>query len=127
MSGVVARKAKAVRTLPQQMVKAGVKATQKPILDSYKRDAGSDLKLSGVPGAWRFKVQTSVRGNGLNRVVRGRARIRPAGPASWLNFGTKPHGGHPGTRAKGTFDRALPEALTAARREVKRVFHNAMG
>lgn len=131
MTGVIAKKAKRVRTLPQEIVRAGVKAAQPPILNSYKVDAGSDLKLSGVPGQWRFKVPTSVRGTGASGIVRGRVRVRPAGPARWLNDGTQPRpqgsGRHPGTPAKRTFDRAEPAAIDAARKAVRRVWKDAMG
>lgn len=133
MAHEVAKAAKRVRTLPQEMVKAGVKAANKPLLESYKRDTGGDLLLSGLRRSGRrgrLRVTTSVRGSGTGGIVRGRAMVRPAGPASWLNSGTAPRpqgsGWHPGTRGKRTFDRAVPAALEAARREVKRIFHESM-
>lgn len=130
MTKVIEAKARTVRTLPQKMVKAGVTAAAKPLLAAYKIDSGGDLKLSGVPGSWRFKVPTSVRGTGTKGPVRGRARVRPAGPASWLNDGTRPRpqgkGFHPGTAGKRTFSRSADKAIAEARVAVRRVWREAM-
>ncbi len=120
--------AKKVKSLPNQMVRAGTRALRKPILDAYRRDSGGDLQLSGLRNSGRFSVNTSTRGNQL---AKGRVFMggKMAGPAKWLNDGTKPRrqgrGRHPGTRGKGTFDDAASANLEAAQREMTKVFERA--
>lgn len=118
--------AKKVRSLPNQMVRAGAKSVADPLNAAYTRAAGGDGRLSGVPGMAAFKANTSVRGNA---VAKGRVGMLPAGPAKWINSGTKPRrqgrGTHPGTRGKGTFDRTTDAALPEAMREMERLFGKA--
>lgn len=122
MAGEARRTAKKVRTVSQKMVAAGAKKAAVPILQSFRTDSGGDLNLSGTRSAWKFKTPTRVRGD-ANAV--GTARITPGGPAAWLNSGAKRRNGR--TRPKRTFVRAVPEAIDAARTEVRRVFHEEVG
>ena len=127
MAAEFERVARMVKSLPNRMVKEGNKAARKPLVDAYKRDAGGDGRLSGVPNMKRFSTKSRVRGSA--RAV-GRLSMTPAGPASWLNYGTKPRpqgaGVHPGTRGKRTFDLAERPALVAARRAMEQMFIDAV-
>lgn len=121
--------AKKVRSLPNQMVRAGANTLKKPILDSYRRDSGGDLRLSNLRNSGKFTVNTSVRGD---LAVRGRVYMggKMAGPAKWLNDGTRPRrqgsGVHPGTSGKGTFTKAASAHLEAAEREMIALFDRAL-
>lgn len=129
MANELHQAAKKVRSLPNQMVRAGTKVMKKPLLDAYRRDSGGDLRLSGLRNSGRFTVNTSVRGNldAKGRVYMGG---KMAGPAKWLNDGTKPRrqgsGFHPGTKGKGTFDVAASRHLRDAEREMIRLFDQAL-
>lgn len=127
MAGELVATAKKVRTLPNQMARAGTKAISGPVRDAYKRDTGGDGKLSGLRGMPAFKAPTSVRGT---FAVRGTVKVKPAGPGVWLNTGTKPRpqgrGMHPGTSGKRTFDRAVDQSLPEAQRVMERLFDDAV-
>lgn len=118
--------AKRVRTLPNQMVKAAADHLKKPIAASYKSDLGGDSRMSGIGNA-RISVTTSARGK---ERAKGFVRMKPAGPASWLNDGTKPRrqgrGWHPGTPARSTFDRPVDQNIDEALREMQRVFERSL-
>lgn len=102
---------------------------KKPLQDAYRRDSGGDLRLSGLRNSARFTVNTSVRGVEL---AKGRVFMggKMAGPAKWLNDGTKPRrqgsGLHPGTSGKGTFDAAASSHLRDAEREMIQLFDRAL-
>ncbi len=121
--------ARKIRSLPNQMVKAGTTTLRKPLLDAYRRDSGGDLKLSGLRNSGKFTVNTSVRGDAL---AKGRVFMggKMAGPAKWLNDGTKPRrqgsGMHPGTSGMGTFDKTASAHLKDAEREMIRLFDQAL-
>ncbi len=121
--------AKKVRSLPNQMVRAGNAALKKPLLDAYRRDSGGDLRLSGLRNSGRFTVNTSARGDAF---AKGRVFMggKMAGPAKWLNDGTKPRkqgaGFHPGASGKGTFDKTASAHLRDAEREMVRLFDQAL-
>lgn len=126
MAGELAKAAKKVKTLPNQMVRAGTKSIAKPLGQAYLRDSGGDGRLSGLKNSDKFKATTSVRGT---YAVKGSVRIGPRsmrGPASWLNYGTNPHGGHPGTRGKRTFDRVVQAELPEAARLMERMFNDSL-
>lgn len=118
--------AKRVRTLPNQMVRAGADVLKKPIRDSFKRDLGGDSRMSGIGNA-RISVATSARGK---ERATGFVRMKPAGPASWLNDGTRPRrqgrGFHPGTKAKHTFDEPVDRNIVEALREMERLFARSL-
>lgn len=116
------RLADEVESMPRQMVAAGAKVLEPAILARFRRDSGGDLKLSGLVRAGRrakaFKVSTRI--SETAKRTRATVSIGPKamrGPAAWMTHGTKGHGNHPGTPAKGTFtkavDRSLPDALDA--------------
>lgn len=121
--------ARQVRSLPNRMVRVGTQTMKRPLLDAYQRDSGGDLKLSGLRNSGRFTVNTSVRGD---LAAKGRVYMggKMAGPAKWLNDGTKPRrqgsGFHPGTKGKGTFDDAASRHLADAEREMIRLFDQAL-
>jgi hypothetical protein len=118
--------ARKIRSLPNQMVRAGADHLKKPIQESYKRDTGGDSRLSGAGNA-RIAVATSARGASA---AKGFVKMRPAGLASWLNDGTRPRrqgaGWHPGTKAKRTFDAPVDREIQAALREMEHLFERAL-
>ena len=118
--------AKKIRSLPNQMVRAGADHLKKPLRESFKRDTGGDSRMSGIGNA-RISVATSARGSSN---AKGFVKMRPAGPASWLNYGTRPRrqgrGFHPGTRPKGTFDEPVNREINQALREMERLFNQAL-
>lgn len=126
MSNELRIAARKVKSLPNQMVRAGADHLKKPIHDSYERHTGGDSRLSGIGNA-RISVATSARGT---TNARGSVKMRPAGPASWLNDGTRPRrqgsGWHPGTGAKHAFDDPVDRELAAALREMERLFERAV-
>lgn len=129
MANELHQAAKKVRSLPNQMVRAGATVLKKPIVDAYRRDSGGDLKLSGLRNSGKFTVNTSVRGAAA---AKGRVFMggKMAGPAKWLNEGTRRRrqgsGTHPGTRGKGTFDTAASAHLRDAEREMSRLFDRTL-
>lgn len=126
MADELRKAAKKVRSLPNQMVRAGVKQISGPLDTEYRHAAGGDGRLSGVPNMRPFKARSSVRGKA---VAKGRVSMTPAGPAKWINDGTRPRpqgsGQHPGTRGKQTFDRTVDAKLDQALREMEKVFGRA--
>lgn len=118
--------AKKVRSLPNQMVRAGADHLKKPLRESYKRHAGGDSRLSGLGNA-RLTVATSARGSSN---AKGFVKMRPAGPASWLNDGTRARrqgsGWHPGTKPKHAFDKPVDQEIDAALREMEDLFVRAL-
>jgi hypothetical protein len=122
MAGELKTAARKIKTLPQQMVRAGANTIKTPLQAAYARDAGGDGVLSGVRNMPRFRATTSVRGTSD---VRGKVGIRPAGPATWLNDGARRRiVGR--TRAKHTFDRVVDTELPQAQRVMERMFDNAV-
>ena len=118
--------AKKLKSIPNQMVRAGANTLAKPLRASYKADTGGDSRLSGIGNA-RLTVATSARGA---ERAKGYVKMRPAGPASWLNYGTRPRrqgsGWHPGTPAKRTFDAPVDREIRNALREMERLFERSL-
>lgn len=125
MSNELRTAARQIRSLPNQMVRAGADHLKKPIADSYRRDTG-DMRMSGIGNA-RLRVATSARGTAF---AKGFVRVLPAGPADWLNSGTRRRrqgsGWHPGTSAKRTFDDPVDREMEAALREMERLFERTV-
>ena len=123
------RAARKVRSLPNQMVRVGAQTIKPMLVTAYTQDSGGDLRLSGLRNSGVFRVSTSVRGE---QAARGRVFMGGpmAGPAKWLNEGTRPRrqgaGMHPGTRGKQTFDRAATTALPRAEQEMVRLFERSL-
>lgn len=126
MTGELRKAAKKVRSLPNQMVRAGADHLKKPVAARLKSDTGGDSRLSGIGNA-RLRVATSARGN---ERAKGFVRIIPPGPGSWLNDGTRPRpqgrGRHPGTPAKRTFDDPVDRNKHEALRVMERLFSQAL-
>ena len=126
MAGELRDLARTVRSLPNEMVRAGTKAMQPPLDAAYRRASG-DGRLSGVPGMRPFRATSRVRGTST---AKGRVGMIPAGPAEWLNSGTRPRpqgaGFHPGSPAKFTFDRTVDREIGDVLREMERVFERAV-
>lgn len=118
--------ARKIRSLPNQMVRAGADHMKKPLGTRLKLDTGGDQRLSGLGGT-RLKVATSARGTDA---ARGFVRLVPPGPGSWLNAGTRRRqqgsGWHPGTAAKKTFDEPIERHKHEALREMQRLFSRAL-
>jgi len=125
MAGELAAAAKKVRTLPNQMVKAGTKTVAGPLKKAYLHDAGGDGALSGLRNSGTFKATTSVRGT---YDVKGKVTIGPPsmrGPATWLNDGAR-RSKIGRTVAKHTFDRTVTAELPEAERVMVRMFDDAL-
>jgi hypothetical protein len=124
MAGELRAAAKKVKTLPQQMVKAGTKTIKTPLQAAYMRDSGGDGRLSGLRNSGTFKATTTVKGT---HDVIGKVRIGPSGmrgPATWLNDGAKRRiVGR--TVAKHTFDKVAKSEIPNARREMEQIFGKA--
>jgi hypothetical protein len=124
MAGELRAVAKKVKTLPQQMVKAGTSAVEKPLQAAYMRDSGGDGRLSGLRNSGTFKAKSTMKGTAS---VTGRVTIGPPsmrGPATWLNDGAKRRiVGR--TVAKHTFDHAADSSLPKARVEMEKIFGKA--
>jgi len=105
-------------------VKRAVVDLKKAILIQARRDTGGDLRMSGI-GTARLGIQTKVTGNVVGTVSAGPRRMR--GPWRWLNDGTRPRpqgrGRHPGTPAKGTWDRPALKAIPQVERDIAARFN----
>ena len=129
MSSELRTAARKVRSLPNQMVKAGGDHLKAPIRASFKRDTGGDMRLSGIGNRGRFTISSSARGTSS---AKGFVQVAKSmrGPASWLNSGTKPRrqgsGFHPGTPAKRTFDEPVEREIREALAEMQRLFDRAL-
>lgn len=126
MADELRKAAKKVRSLPNQMVRAGADHLKKPIGVSYKAALGGDSRMSGIGNA-RIGVATSARGV---EQAKGFVRMRPAGPADWVNSGTRPRrqgrGMHPGTPAKHAFDQPVDREAENALRAMEKVFDRTL-
>jgi hypothetical protein len=107
-------------------VKRAVADLKRPILAQARRDTGGDLRLSRL-GRARLGVQTKVTGtvNVIGTVTAGPRKMR--GPWRWLNDGTRRRpqgrGQHPGTPAKGTWDRPAIKAIPQVERDIAARFN----
>jgi hypothetical protein len=124
MAGELRTAAKKVKTLPQEMVKAGTKTIKTPLQAAYMRDSGGDGRLSGLRNSGVFKATTSTKGT---YDVKGKVMIGPSGmrgPATWLNDGAR-RSKVGRTVAKHTFDRVVDKELPEAAREMERIWERA--
>lgn len=104
---------------PAQAVRHVVEGLGRAIDKQLRRDSGGDYRLSGARGKKRMKVETDVAGS-VGTVTAGPRRL--LGPWRWLNDGTKPHGAHPGTAAKRTFDAPAEKAIPQLELEISDQF-----
>jgi hypothetical protein len=113
---------------PEQAVRHAVTELRSAILPRLRRDTGGDQRLSGMRSGARLDVTVETTGTG-GQVAAGPRRMR--GPWRWLNDGTRPRaqgrGRHPGTPAKGTWDRPVAKALPDVEREVATLFDRTVG
>lgn len=131
-----------LRTLPDEGVQWGTREIRRDVLASLKRDAGPDMKLSGVRNGRPLTVKITRRSSG--QLVEGRVMAGPRdqrAPWFWMEEGTQAGDRrlrrrnrtgeirtfyHPGTPAKRTWSRALPPATERVRKNFENLFRKAL-
>lgn len=112
---------------PEQAARHAVTELRRAILPRLRRDTGGDQRLSGMRSGARLNVTAETTGSG-GQVAAGPRRM--LGPWRWINDGTRPRaqgrGRHPGTPAKGTWDRAAATAIPDIERDVADIFDRAV-
>lgn len=113
---------------PNAAVRAGGSAIVREMRRRAPKDTGSLRKSLGqkVKTYKRSQSVTSIIGARSKRYETSKGRKNPAYTAHLVEFGTKPHGGHPGTAAKPfmrpAWDASAPAARQAAIDKMKQVF-----
>lgn len=96
--------ARALARFPVDVAQAVVDGVAAAVRPRLAADTGGDNRLSGVPTARLAVVTSVIEGHAYTEAFAAAGPKRARGVWDWLNAGTRPHGGHPGTRAKRTFD-----------------------
>lgn len=140
------RVGKRLRTLPEEGIQSGSRIVRARVLRELAKDAGSDLKLSGIRNGVPQRVTVTKRSYNGGAVVVGRIMAGPPkqrAPWFWLEEGTQSgerrvrttsrrHRGtlttyfHPGTPAKRTWSRGVGEVLPEVRKEFERLYREAL-
>lgn len=117
------RIARDARKLPRILVDDATMALQKGVTKTLKADTGGDASLSNAPT--KLRVARKVSGE---TIVKGEVSTgkRGAGQWAWLESGTMPHGGHPGTSAKETWSRAVEPGLRVVNRMMLERFNRSV-
>lgn len=125
------RIAREARSLPRQLVESAGTDVVRVIDAQLSRDSGGDRVLSGTNrqgGGRPLRVVKKITGKA--DVVTLSVKAGPQGKTvavwHWLEYGTSPHGGHPGTPAKHTWSRSADPALDGVVRDANQRFNSIL-
>jgi hypothetical protein len=103
------RIARELETFPRAFIGDAVGKLRKSVSKRLAGDTGGDRRLSHA-GNVELRVKSSIADGG--DVVTGEVHAgSPRSQWTWLEEGTQPHGGHPGTRALHTWSDATSPIL----------------
>lgn len=98
-----------LQSFPRAFVGDAVSKLRKSVSKRLAGDTGGDRRLSHA-GNVELRIKSSIVDGG--DVVTGEVRAgSPRAQWTWLQEGTNPHGGHPGTRALRTWTDATSPVL----------------
>ena len=108
----IAADARRLALFPGDVARAAVDTLATAVRPRVLVDTGGDRQLSGMRSGGRLGLITKVQDGEASAEAEVAAGPRKMlGPWRWRNDGTRPHGGHPGTRGARTWDDPIDAAM----------------
>jgi hypothetical protein len=115
-----------LRQLPSEGVTAAAATVRKAVIAQARADTGGDLRLSGLKRGQAFTVTVKKTGSNIVTAEMKAGPPRQRAPWFWLNEGTRPHGGHPGTPKKSTWDKPVDKVRPDIIKDMEARFKTAV-